>query len=607
MNKNKLLFFASLLMVISVITWSCKDEFSAEDQMRLQAELDAKARQEVEANSEEKDSIALSIQVYNASVSTHSSGGKTSSIQGASGITVRIAAEGTILNQTTSAEGIANFWVQPGTLSGTVSGTGFATANFTVSVTEAEDGESGEFGEQATNASVVLPIFSNTGSTTARVSGQVTYEGNLLNSTREVVPNGTAVTFRPDANSLFAYYGNIASPQADIDAYSFEGTFTATTTNGAYAINLPAGANGLTYTHSFNDFSADQSIAINNYLNEPASLVRDIVLVRTNFGQLVGASPDPPVVAPVQFDIQAPPPAGTGATVNLRLIPQSVLGFGNPVATVIAGGSGYTANSAAIPVTINGGSFDSTVPGATQATVFGMTNAFGQIIGLNVMTPGMGYRSQPTLTIGGGGSGAIVRLNWESPVASSLFLVGPSTVTAGGSGYLEDLPPSILMTGLNIEGEVTSITIGVDVVDGAVLGIEPDGSPISNITSAVVVSPIRDIASVDRYILSAFGELESVLVDGPGSGYADTPAPTITVRGLRGGSGAMVTATVNDHIVTGFNVVSRGSGYSRFANANFPTTAQIFSPNSASITVTAGQERVLDAYYGTGRRLRDVQ
>ncbi|HEU5290940.1 MAG TPA: hypothetical protein VFU05_09880, partial [Cyclobacteriaceae bacterium] len=168
MNKNKLLFFASLLVVISAVTWSCKDEFSAEDQLRLQAELEEQARQNALNDSKEKDSVALSIQVYNASVSTHSNGGKTSGIQGASGLSVKISAGGAIINQTTGPEGIANFWVQPGTISGTISGAGFATANFTISVWEGEDGAEGDgSGEQATNASVVLPVFANTGSTTA--------------------------------------------------------------------------------------------------------------------------------------------------------------------------------------------------------------------------------------------------------------------------------------------------------------------------------------------------------------------------------------------------------------------------------------------------------
>lgn len=600
MNKYKLLFFTSFLVAMSVTIWSCKDEFSAEDQLRLQAKLDREAGQE-------KDSIALSIQVYNASVSTHSLGGKTSSAQGAAGLTVKISAEGVILSQTTSAEGIANFWVQPGSVSGTVSGAGVATANFTLTVTEAEDGEGEESGEQETNASVVLPVFSNTGSTTAKVTGQVTFESNLLNSTQELVPNGTGVTFRPDPASLQAYYSSVVSSQADIDAYSFEGTFIATTTNGAYSINLPTGANGLNYTYAFNDFSADQSIAINNYVNETAGSVRDVVTIRTNFGQLVGASPNPPAVSPVQFDIQAPPAAGTGATVNLRLFPQSVLGAGAPPETVMAGGSGYPIGGINVPVTINGGDFDATVPGATQALVTANTNALGQVISLNVTTPGFGYRSCPTLTIGGGGSGAIVRLNWQSFIVDETFAFGPSIITAGGSGYLQNSPPDIIVTGLNTEGEVTSFPITTTVAGGAVVGINP-GPQISTITSAVVVSPTRVNALAGTVFgLNALGELASVNLDNAGNGYSDTPAPTVTVRGLRGGSGAMVTAEVGNHVVTQLNVVSRGSGYSQLVNANFPTTAQAFSPASALINLTAGQEKVLDTYYGTGRRLRDIQ
>lgn len=607
MNKNKLFFIVSLLALISIVTWSCKDEFSAEDQLRLQAELDAEAKK----NTQEKDSIALSIQIYNASVSTHSTGGKTSGIQGASGLSVKIAAGGTILSGTTGEEGIVNFWVQPGAISGTVSGAGFATANFTLTVTEAEDTESSESGEQSTNASVVLPVFANTGTTTAKVSGLVTYEGNLLNSTQETVPNGTAVTFKPTPTSLQAYYTGITSTQADIDAYSFEGNFIATTTNGLYSITLPSGANGLDYTHTFNEFTADQSIAINNYLNEPAGSVRAVVAIRTNFGANVGAGANAPVVLPVQLDIAAPPPAGTGATVNLRLLPQTVTGAGAaPFFTVMAMGNGYPLGSVSVPVTVNGGDFDATVPGATAAVITANTNSIGQVTSINITNAGFGYRSRPTLTIGGGGSGAVVRLNWTSPIASHTFANGASTITAGGSGYHEANTPNILVTAQTSTGESTSFTVATSVSSGAVVGLTPGVETVSSITSAVVVSPTRTNAIAGAATINSAGELASLaaLTDG-GSGYANTPAPTVTVRSLRsGGSGALVIAEMNNnHTVSGLNIVSRGSGYSTLTNANFPTNAPGFTPASASITINAGQERVLDAYYGVGKRTRDVQ
>ena len=336
------------------------------------------------------------------------------------------------------------------------------------------------------------------------------------------------------------------------------------------------------------------------------SSVRDVVTIRTNFGQGVGSSPNPPIVSPVQFDIQAPPAAGTGATVNLRLMPQGVTGTGNPAATVMAGGNGYPTSATDVPVQINGGDYDASVPFATPAVITANTNALGQVTSLNVAA-GFGYRTRPTLIIGGSGSGAIVRLNWTSTIATSSYTNGPSTVTAGGSGYLETNTPTILVTGLNSDGEVASLTIGTSVASGAVVGVVPSPGTISSITSAVVVSPIRANAFANSYSLLGFGELTSVTLSADGSGYAETPAPTVTVRGLRGGSGAMVTAEVKDNKVNTLNIMSHGSGYSPLSNANYPTASQVFSPPSATIILTAGQEKVLDAYYGTGRRSRDIQ
>jgi hypothetical protein len=198
-------------------------------------------------------------------------------------------------------------------------------------------------------------------------------------------------------------------------------------------------------------------------------------------------------------------------------------------------------------------------------------------------------------------------LNWLSTIVDHSFVDGPSTVTAGGSGYLERGAPDILVNGLNAQGEFTSFTIGTLVASGAVVGIVPGVLTISSITSTAVVPPNRINALAGGVFgLNALGQLLSVSLDNTGKGYSDTPAPTVTVRGLRGGSGAVVTAEIDEQDVVALNIVNRGSGYFT-ATSNFPTTPQAFSQPSALITLVAGQERVLDAYYGTGRRLRDVQ
>jgi hypothetical protein len=305
------------------------------------------------------------------------------------------------------------------------------------------------------------------------------------------------------------------------------------------------------------------------------------------------------------LDIQAPPPAGTGATVNLRLELQNVTSGAIPAATVLAGGSGYPPSRNDVTVTISGGDFDPSAPAATPAQIVASTNSLGQVTGITINNFGLGYRSRPTLTIGEGGTGAVVRLNWSSTVADDSYLLGPSTITAGGSGYLEDLPPDVVVTGLNTEGEVFSFNIGTSVANGSVAGLDASGIAISSIISAVVVGPTR-IQAIGNVSAGSIGEISGAIVTVSGFCYADSPAPTVTVRGLRGGTGALVTAQVDDHEVVGLNVVNRGSGYSTLPNANFPTTSQSFTPVSP-INLVSGQEKVLDVYYGTGRRSRVVQ
>ena len=139
------------------------------------------------------------------------------------------------------------------------------------------------------------------------------------------------------------------------------------------------------------------------------------------------------------------------------------------------------------------------------------------------------------------------------------------------------------------------------------MGVTPGIQLISTVTSAVVVSPQRIQAIAGNFGLSNLGELSFVNVITPGDGYADTPAPTATVRGLRGGLGATLAAQVDDHLVIQLRVVNRGSGYSNLTNANFPTAVQAFTPTAATLNLVAGQTEVLDAYYGTGRRSKEVQ
>ncbi|MGB4971078.1 MAG: hypothetical protein WBO32_00375, partial [Cyclobacteriaceae bacterium] len=497
MNTKKFLLGSIFLLTLSMVIWSCKDDFTAEDQLKLQAQLeqeaaDAEAARQAakdaadKSAAQEKDSVSLAIQVYNASITATSLGGRTSGVKGLTGITVALSTQGTVSTATTDADGLAIFLVQPGSMSGTLTGTGFATANFTISVDEEEDNEGQEGGERLTNASVTLPLFANTGATTARVSGPATFQGDLLNDTRESVPDGVTITFRPDQNDLRTYYINGSSNSADVDFYSFQGAFIATVTGGVYSIDLPVGADGLDYTRDLSDFTADQMIAINAFANSPNSDIRDVRTISTRFGPSVSGSGDAfgtiPFVSGVQVDIAAPPAAfTTAATATAPVLNASRVESFNGFTTV-AQGTGYTVSSNTIPVTV-------TAVGGTPTTaaiLYATSNAGGQITGIlgNGVDPdgvgplpasdyGAGYRGRSTLAIGGGGSGAIVIADFATTL---------STITlTGGAGYA--LAPNMSVRGLDVNGNNVEANGSSTISGGVVVAIGAPGQSFQSISS----------------------------------------------------------------------------------------------------------------------------
>jgi hypothetical protein len=309
--------------------------------------------------------------------------------------------------------------------------------------------------------------------------------------------------------------------------------------------------------------------------------------------------------------------------VTARLLPQAVA----PTFTILAVGSGYPASSTTIPVTVTGGDFDAGVPGSAAANLTASSNAAGQITGI-LGTTGFGYRSQATLTIGGGGTGAVVRANFNTTMAP-LFGTGVNsgtTLTSGGTGYV--VPPTLEIRGYDFNGEYLEATAATEVLGGSVIDFSVPVTTFARITSAIITPQDRTNAFVDGtgdVAVSTSGGLtdqfggNQIDLNVLGSGYNPAVPPTVTVRDLRGGgSGAVVLANTD---ATGFldflSIQSRGSAYSRSATANFPQSPEAFTFTIANdsnepedirtkITVRPGLNRILDVHYGTGARSREI-
>lgn len=618
MRTFKLITGVITLITCSLLIWSCKDNFTQKDLLTLQAKIDSDKL---------KDSVALSIQVYNGTISARSSGGRSSGIQGLTGITVSIAADGKKKTATTDADGLVSFIVVPGTVSGVLKGAGVTTINFTLTITKAGT-------EKLTNASVALPTFETTAARAAKVSGTVTAELNLLNNTRENAPDGVAISFSPDFTS--SSFLNQGSTGVSINKLSIEGTFITKVTSGAYSIDLPTSADGLNYTYAVSDFTADQQIAINNYEGDLAGSVRASATIPAVFSMstaftalTVNNNTTIPQLSSLQIDIDAPPAAFTTAATasNPVLSPARVDGLGTGGFTILSPGSGYPLSSNQIAVTVTPATGNTPT---TNAVLYASSNSFGQIIGIlgNGVDPdgagplaasnyGAGYRLRATLTVGGG-SGTIVVPNYASTL---------DTYTGtNGAGYV--LSPQLVVRGLDARNNSVEDASNTSISGGTVVAYFVPSQLFSSINSIFYRPAARSAASwaSSDFTANTFGQIKINSGDGlttSGSGYNPSVSPVVTIRSIRaGGTGASVFAemsTSTPGVIANLVITDGGSGYT-IVNANYPTTTTNFTILTGSGTtqgsastpgvVTSlkpGLTRNMNFHAGTGTRIRSAE
>lgn len=627
-------FIRNAVIIVSLFglaVWSCKDDFTEEDLVQIQAELAQQQQDHADsvaaAQQAHEDSMSLrrvnyTVTVYNASVAAANTGGRTEGLTGLNGAEVSISVNGVVQTQSTDANGMVVFENVPqGSIAGTVTMTDFSTVHFVANLYDYNDIE-----DPVISAGTLVPIFQLTANT-ATIEGRVTYEGDLLNDTEEIVPDGTVVSLNIDITDTDFILAYLSRDQGNdigaLTSIAFEGSFITTTTGGNYSINVPSSPIGLEYKISFSDFTADQNIAINNYVN--GNLVRDVVTIPTLFSQSTSlAFPNDeftniPQIPAVLLDIDAPPPPGSGAAMSLSLIADAV-DAGNGF-DILAGGSGYGNFLIDVPVTVTGGDYDSSVPGATPADLRAITDGNGSVTGINVLNPGFGYRSRPTITVEGNGSGAVVVSNYASLIAP-LFGTGASSGTvlsSGGSNYV--LAPTADFQGIAITGDfITSSTFTNEILNGVVVNVDVPPAVLFRATPTVTFrsTPTQSpIATVDI----ANGQISNITIlpADMGRGYNPFSLPSVNLRDLRGaGSGAVgIPRILANGNLTAIEIISHGSNYTEGlanfpnAKANFYITSLLDNGHSYNlentVQVKSGITKVINAYYGTGIRERAIQ
>ena len=150
---------------------------------------------------------------------------------------------------------------------------------------------------------------------------------------------------------------------------------------------------------------------------------------------------------------------------------------------VTAGGSGYAPSQTNIPITISAPN----TPGGVQAIGHAVSSANGVITAVYIDNWGSGYTANPTVSIGGGGSGATAALYFNNPTTG---IIG-GYATYGGSdwayrdanGNIQPLPAG------SYSSDPASYTAIANSSSGNVS--LDSNNPWTNVTSSVTLSTLR--------------------------------------------------------------------------------------------------------------------
>ena len=513
------------------------------------------------------------------------------SAKGQSGATVTINVDGETLSETTGTDGAAHFpGLKTGTYAVNVTQAGYTTVDF---VTE-------------TNSyayySVQVPIL-QTGANLMTVTGTVTCETDLLNTSREAAASVTVIA-QPN---LPDFFGGIPG----VDEISYSGYTNTATTNasGAYTINVPADKAGeLNYDISVSTFETNQTLMLKE-LNgvDVTGAGNSAQSVATRFGtDLSGAETAVPSVNPVYCVFGAPTHTLTAATLTVETDNNNEV----DKAYVSNEGADYYDGGGNPRVTITNSNPD----GADAVVELHVHNATGQIEWIEVISGGSDFTSTPTLDLsfeqndaeltvatvdgsgaitsmtytdngefltneltlsGGTGSGATLTIVWNG------FNYQVNTIS-GGSGYTVGDDLSINIPATPATG---SVTMGTPYISSIQVTNEGSGYEI-NTTYNVIFSTGDAIATA---YTDDYGRVYRVDVTDGSYNYTSVPTATVDYNLIN------KTATADVFVQDGeikslFNTVG-GAGYDNLPTVTFYNQYTAGNPAITvdyDITINAG-------------------
>lgn len=561
---------------------SCdKDEFSEEDAMNLQAQLDKQKAHEQDSIKLRNQKVSYTVNVVDASTSTLKSGSMVSAVTGA---VVKLVQDTLILTKTVDASGIVTFSnLKPGNANVNISLPSYSEVNYTVNLGSWDPNG----GAQVSN---IIPMIPVSGTSTATISGKVIFESDLTNKTPESAANVKVLALIDASSSALAQPAEVTG-MVSISYDKLELSAT-TNENGIYSLTVPATLNGLKYNIVVPDFTVDQKLLMPTFNLEPAS---GVITVPASFGKsFVNAASDVVVGNPVIVTIEAPTYTSTTATATTVIDNSYSLDYVHNVNV----GSYYKPNSTlyytikntnpegsdgSLQLNIDGNGhinadiwssgskFNDTYNASTVEVPYILTQARakvtnvvgGKISEYEISANHRGaFYSESNLQFvrhTGAGIGSVTKLPGTS-ISSNKLRFDVSVVTLAspvGSGFavgdsliLEVIPDKnntykgkIYLTG----GTVSAINI-TDQGSGYISGkVDILLSSPENGTTATATATVKD------------GKISAISLTDAGSGYKT--APTVTINNMAQAIQAKYTCTLTDGQVTGFTSVNKGNGY----------------------------------------------
>lgn len=536
---KKIFSILAMIALITVVIVACKDNFNESDFLNLQNKLKtsqdtAKLNQQIKQLNAAGALLSFTVQVVedrtplqgvDVTISNSTSAGSVKVTTDANGNAVFpnvvVGNNTIILNKTgyISTTAVVDF----GALSNfyqTVPG-----ANGTTNIVALKQ-----------SRSCILPLFATGGTgSTATISGKVTIENDLTNSTPEIPQN---ITLKANITSTLT--AAVVQPTTvNVQAYSFNSGFIGTAavdnTTGNYSMTVPATASGLTMSLIIPEIEGTQKIAANTIYGQPANglaapqtFPAAMLNIPTQWGDIVSSSAgydaSIPTVPSAKAVFSSPPAPGAGLSFTMASLSR-------PLGVASDGVTAFTWD------TYNSGI------NASDPTQFDIGQTAYQLL-----TRGSGYTASPTVTpTGGGGTGAVMR-------ASLRGILTGLAVSAGGTAY----------TGANVTATFSYVdnntvqhdmifpSCAVTVSSGALATIT---LPTSGLTwqTAASGSTGFNVASFKVTISGGGGtgatatatylsEVDAIKLENAGTGY--TSAPSIAFTG--GGGTTQATMTVNE-------------------------------------------------------------